>query len=47
MTDGGTEGDMYGIFLGRELFSEGLVYYSEDTHYPTTNGQFLTALITK
>jgi histidine decarboxylase len=24
---------MYGIFLGRELFPEGLVYYSEDTHY--------------
>ena len=30
---GGTEGNMYGIFLGRELFPEGLVYYSEDTHY--------------
>ena len=24
---------MYGIYLGRELFPEGLVYYSEDTHY--------------
>lgn len=33
MTNGGTEGNMYGIFLGRELFPEGLVYYSEDTHY--------------
>ncbi len=33
MTSGGTEGNMYGIFLGRELFPEGLVYYSEDTHY--------------
>jgi histidine decarboxylase len=30
---GGTEGNMYGIYLGRELFPEGLVYYSEDTHY--------------
>jgi len=30
---GGTEGNLYGIFLGRELFPEGLVYYSEDTHY--------------
>ncbi len=33
VTNGGTEGNMYGIFLGRELFPEGLVYYSEDTHY--------------
>jgi len=30
---GGTEGNMYGIFLGRELYPDGLVYYSEDTHY--------------
>lgn len=33
VTNGGTEGNMYGIFLGRELFPDGLVYYSEDTHY--------------
>ena len=33
VTNGGTEGNMYGIFLARELFPEGLVYYSEDTHY--------------
>lgn len=33
VTSGGTEGNMYGIFLGRELFPDGLVYYSEDTHY--------------
>ena len=33
VTSGGTEGNMYGIFLGRELFPEGMVYYSEDTHY--------------
>lgn len=33
VTNGGTEGNMYGIFLGRELYPEGLVYYSEDTHY--------------
>ena len=33
VTSGGTEGNIYGIFLGRELFPEGLVYYSEDTHY--------------
>ena len=33
VSSGGTEGNLYGIFLGRELFPEGLVYYSEDTHY--------------
>ncbi len=33
MTNGGTEGNMYGIYLARELLPEGVVYYSEDTHY--------------
>ena len=33
VTNGGTEGNMYGIYLARELFPEGLVYYSEATHY--------------
>ncbi len=33
VTNGGTEGNMYGIFLARELYPEGMVYYSEDTHY--------------
>lgn len=33
VTGGGTEGNMYGIFLGRELHPDGVVYYSEDTHY--------------
>jgi histidine decarboxylase len=33
VTSGGTEGNMYGIFLARELYPDGLVYYSEDTHY--------------
>jgi len=33
VTSGGTEGNMYGIFLARELYPEGIVYYSEDTHY--------------
>ncbi|MFO0808848.1 MAG: histidine decarboxylase [Gemmataceae bacterium] len=30
---GGTEGNMYGIFLARELYPQGIVYHSEDTHY--------------
>ncbi|MDH5300988.1 MAG: histidine decarboxylase [Gammaproteobacteria bacterium] len=33
VTNGGTEGNMYGIYLAREIFPEGMVYYSEDTHY--------------
>ncbi len=33
VTNGGTEGNIYGLFLARELYPTGLVYYSEDTHY--------------
>lgn len=33
VTSGGTEGNMYGLFLARELFPDGVVYFSEDTHY--------------
>lgn len=33
VTHGGTEGNMYGIYLAREIFPKAMVYYSEDTHY--------------
>ncbi len=33
VTNGGTEGNMYGLYLARELFPDGIVYYSEHTHY--------------
>lgn len=33
VTNGGTEGNIYGIYLAREIYPEGLVYYSEATHY--------------
>ena len=33
VTSGGTEGNMYGMFMGRELFPQGMVYFSQDTHY--------------
>ena len=33
VTSGGTEGNMYGLYLGRELFPNGVVYFSQDTHY--------------
>lgn len=36
VTNGGTEGNMYGLFLAREFLPQGMVYYSEDTHYSVT-----------
>jgi len=33
VTGGGTEGNMYGVYLAREMLPHGIVYYSEDTHY--------------
>ena len=33
VTSGGTEGNMYGLYLGRELYPDGIVYFSQDTHY--------------
>ena len=33
VTNGGTEGNNYGLFLARELLPDGIVYYSQDTHY--------------
>ena len=32
-TAGGTEGNLYGLYLARELHPNGVVYYSEHTHY--------------
>ena len=33
VTSGGTEGNMYGLYIGREIFPDGVVYFSQDTHY--------------
>lgn len=33
VTNGGTEGNLYGLYLARELFPHGIVYFSQDTHY--------------
>jgi histidine decarboxylase len=33
MTAGGTEGNLYGLYLARELYPNGVVFYSEHTHY--------------
>ncbi len=33
VTNGGSEGNLYGLYLARELMPDCMVYYSEDTHY--------------
>ncbi|XP_027364700.1 serine decarboxylase 1-like [Abrus precatorius] len=33
VTTGGTEGNLHGILLGREKFSDGILYTSQDSHY--------------
>ena len=33
VTSGGTEGNMYGLYMGREMYPDGVVYFSQDTHY--------------
>ena len=33
VTNGGTEGNLYGLYLARELYPSGLVFFSQDTHY--------------
>ncbi|OQR93802.1 hypothetical protein ACHHYP_02260 [Achlya hypogyna] len=33
VTNGGTEGNLYGMYLARELYPTGVVYYSQSTHY--------------
>ena len=33
VTSGGTEGNMYGLYMGRELHPDGTVYFSQETHY--------------
>ena len=33
VTNGGSEGNLYGLYLARDRFPRGIVYYSESTHY--------------
>ncbi|MCX2449794.1 histidine decarboxylase [Pedobacter sp. PLR] len=33
VTNGGSEGNLYGLYVARELYPNGIVYYSEATHY--------------
>jgi histidine decarboxylase len=36
VTNGGTEGNLYGLYLARERYPGGIVYFSRDTHYSVT-----------
>ncbi|MGI8605325.1 MAG: histidine decarboxylase [Verrucomicrobiales bacterium] len=36
VTAGGTEGNMYGLYIARELFPQSICYFSEDSHYSVT-----------
>jgi histidine decarboxylase len=33
VTNGSTEGNLYGLYLGRELLPDGIAYFSQDSHY--------------
>lgn len=33
VTNGGTEGNLFGLYIARELYPQGIVYCSEETHY--------------
>jgi len=33
VTNGSTEGNLYGMYLAREQFPDGIVYFSQDSHY--------------
>jgi histidine decarboxylase len=33
VNNGGTEGNLYGLYLGREMYPDGILYFSQDRHY--------------
>jgi len=41
LTSGGTEGNLYGVFLGRETYPDGILYYSEETHYSIPKASYM------
>jgi histidine decarboxylase len=38
VTNGSTESNLYGMYLARELLPEGIVYFSQDSHYSVGKG---------
>ncbi len=41
VTNGGSEGNLYGLYLSRELHPKGIVYFSEETHYSVSKNLHL------
>ena len=41
VTNGGTEGNLYGLYVAREAFPDAIVYYSESTHYSVSKNLHL------
>lgn len=44
VTNGGTEGNIYGLYLGRELYPDAVTYFSRETHYSVSKGVRLLGL---
>ncbi|WP_316799736.1 histidine decarboxylase [Pedobacter frigidisoli] len=44
VTNGGSEGNLYGLYLARELHPKAMVYYSEATHYSVHKNLHLLGL---
>lgn len=44
VTNGGSEGNLYALYVARELYPEGMVYYSEATHYSVQKNIHLLGL---
>ncbi|MCG8619756.1 MAG: histidine decarboxylase [Desulfobacterales bacterium] len=41
VTNGGSEGNLYGLYIARELYPKGITYYSQDTHYSVSKNLHL------
>jgi len=41
VTNGGTEGNLYGLYLARELYPQGICYFSQETHYSVSKNLHL------
>lgn len=44
VTNGGSEGNLYGLYLARELYPNGIVYFSEETHYSVSKNVHLLGM---
>jgi histidine decarboxylase len=44
VTNGGSEGNLYGLYLARELFPQAMVYFSEATHYSVSKNLHLLGM---